>query len=121
VKQIMDSNKPPQKSAQLLSDLENIRTLLGSERPELPLLTDSIEPQAIPMLSEVVAAGDRLQPASPPGKDKEAELKQLEAELKGSAHLLLQDVVDDFVPQIEAELKRRLELHLNLLLARRKR
>ena len=34
---------------------------------------------------------------------------------------MLQDVIDDFVPQIEAELKRRLDLQLTLLLNQRKR
>jgi hypothetical protein len=33
---------------------------------------------------------------------------------------MLQDVIDDFVPQIEAELKYRLEIRLNDLLKQRK-
>ena len=43
-----------------------------------------------------------------------------EGELRAAAQLLLQDVIDDFVPQIEAELKRRLDVRLDLLLSQRK-
>ena len=37
-------------------------------------------------------------------------------ELRAAAQLILQDVIDDFVPQIEAELKRRLDARLDRLL-----
>jgi len=49
------------------------------------------------------------------------ELNRLDRELRTAAQLMLQDVIDDFVPQIEAELKRRLDLQLTLLLNQRKR
>ena len=49
------------------------------------------------------------------------ELSRLDRELRTAAQLMLQDVIDDFVPQIEAELKRRLDLQLTLLLNQRKR
>jgi hypothetical protein len=117
----MDSSKPPQKAAQLLSDLENIRQLLKDDRLEPPLLTDTLDPQSIPLLSDVVGPVEQPQPASLASKSDESEQRRLDDELHVAAQLLLQDVVDDFVPQIEAELKRRLELHLNLLLGRRKR
>lgn len=48
------------------------------------------------------------------------ELNRLDSELRAAAQLLLQDVIDDFVPQIEAELKRRLDARLDRLLAQRK-
>ena len=48
------------------------------------------------------------------------ELNRLDRELHSAAQLMLQDVIDDFVPQIEAELKRRLDLQLTLLLNQRK-
>ncbi|QKE62312.1 DNA polymerase III subunit chi [Aquipseudomonas campi] len=48
------------------------------------------------------------------------ELNRLDGELRAAAQLLLQDVIDDFVPQIEAELKRRLDARLDRLLAQRK-
>ena len=45
-----------------------------------------------------------------------------EAGLPGvpAAPVILQDVIDDFVPQIEAELKRRLDARLERLLNQRK-
>lgn len=49
-----------------------------------------------------------------------SELNRLDGELRAAAQLLLQDVIDDFVPQIEAELKRRLDARLDRLLAQRK-
>lgn len=45
---------------------------------------------------------------------------RLDAELRAAAQLILQDVIDDFVPQIEAELKRRLDARLDRLLVQRK-
>ncbi len=49
-----------------------------------------------------------------------SDLLRLDAELRAAAQLILQDVIDDFVPQIEAELKRRLEARLTRLLPPRK-
>ncbi|MBC9249633.1 hypothetical protein A9179_05030 [Pseudomonas alcaligenes] len=45
-----------------------------------------------------------------------AELNRLDSELRAAAQLILQDVIDDFVPQIEAELKRRLDARLDRLI-----
>ena len=45
---------------------------------------------------------------------------KLDAELRAAAQLILQDVIDDFVPQIEAELKRRLDARLSRLLPPRR-
>lgn len=49
-----------------------------------------------------------------------SDLLRLDGELRAAAQLILQDVIDDFVPQIEAELKRRLEARLSRLLPPRK-
>lgn len=48
------------------------------------------------------------------------EQNRLDAELRAAAQLILQDVIDDFVPQIEAELKRRLDARLDRLIKRPK-
>jgi hypothetical protein len=47
-------------------------------------------------------------------------MNRLDSELRAAAELILQDVIDDFVPQIEAELKRRLQARLSRLLPSRK-
>ncbi|WP_103102882.1 DNA polymerase III subunit chi [Pseudomonas sp. LFM046] len=60
------------------------------------------------------AIRQRMTPAGNP------ELTRLDNELRAAAQLILQDVIDDFVPQIEAELKRRLEARLTRLLPPRR-
>ncbi|MGP0172445.1 DNA polymerase III subunit chi [Pseudomonas sp. NCHU5208] len=144
----MDTPKPPQKPAQLLHDLESIRELLGDNSSEPSLLIDSLDPDSIPVLSDIVSAPPGPPPpfhATPPAKpapapkattaptreavrasleprlhDSARELQHLSGELRAAAQLILQDVIDDFVPQIEAELKRRLEARLPRLLPPRK-
>ena len=143
----MDTPKPPQKPAQLLHDLESIRELLGDDSVEPPLLIDSLDPDSIPVLSDIVSAPPGPPPpfhAAPPSRptpvaqaapaatnpvrerleprlqDSARNLQHLDGELRAAAQLILQDVIDDFVPQIEAELKRRLEARLPRLLPPRK-
>ncbi|NWL79868.1 DNA polymerase III subunit chi [Pseudomonas taiwanensis] len=157
----MDTPKHPQKPANLLDDLESIRALLDDEPgdAEPPLLTETLDADGIPLLSEIVEPAP-APPAAPlsvpqqpvfqaapvepdpiatptpesdpaPAKMAEAirqrmtpasnpELVRLDSELRAAAQLILQDVIDDFVPQIEAELKRRLEARLTRLLPPRR-
>ncbi|TWC37023.1 hypothetical protein FBY03_10890 [Pseudomonas sp. SJZ079] len=143
----MNNPIPPKKPAHLLDDLESIRELLGDENLEPPLLTDSLDPDTIPLLSDVVSpapdftaqvenAGTSTAPQPMPqpapsealrstlaqavSRNSSAELNRLDNELRAAAALILQDVIDDFVPQIEAELKRRLEARLLRLLPPRR-
>lgn len=140
----MDSPKPPNKAANLLNDLESIRALLDGNTDEPPLLTESIDPNSIPLLSEVVEhrlaqrpptatqqpapsapvpptrpAAPSIPPAPPSPAAAPAyppEPAKISRELRAAAQLILQEVIDDFVPQIEAELQRRLEARLQRLL-----
>lgn len=111
----MDSLKPKPDTAHLLDDLQSIRDLLDEDLLLPPLLTETLgTDDDIPLLSEVVAT-----------EQDEPELSQatlpprLKQTLHTEAQLILQKVVDDFMPQIEAELKRRLEARLAQLLASR--
>lgn len=135
----MDNLNPPHKPGALLSDLESIRELLDDDL-DPPLLTDKFDPDDIPVLSEVVRAPEPAPVAKPavPGSatgiasedelrqtvqraiGRDNEINRLDTELRAAAQLLLQDVIDDFVPQIEAELKRRLQARLNRLLPPRR-
>lgn len=160
----MDSHNPP-KPGNLLNDLESIRQLLDQQQLEPPLLTESVDTSAIPLLCDIVppselvpprpslAAALHNRPAPVPSVASVApvsapvtpapaaptptastinaslqqrlhpgalELQRVDRELRAAAQLLLQDVIDDFVPQIEAELKRRLDVRLDLLLSQRK-
>ena len=140
----MDSPKPPSKAAHLLDDLESIRALLDNHSAEPPLLTDSLDPNSIPLLCEVVdprpagaaatpRSGTLPPPARPPmppatpaapaaapttaaAPAESADPTRINRELRAAAQLILQEVIDDFVPQIEAELQRRLEARLQRLL-----
>lgn len=124
----MDSRKPPHDPDHLLEDLKKIQDLLDESGVEPPLLTESFEPDNIPLLSDVVTPAPRATeaPATPaPGQlaaaaPQAAELSRLNLELRAAAQLILQDVIDDFVPQIEAELQRRLEARMQRLLNQRK-
>ncbi|RMI01553.1 DNA polymerase III subunit chi [Stutzerimonas nitrititolerans] len=102
---------PPRKPAQLLDDLESIRALLGDEQDSL---NETLDPDSIPLLSEVVESA----PDEPLEEPREPAVRtafrtlaerHLDHELRTAAQLILQEVIDDFVPQIEAELRRRLE------------
>ncbi|MWV12828.1 DNA polymerase III subunit chi [Pseudomonas sp. R-28-1W-6] len=109
---------------------------------QIPLLSDIIEPGPAVSLPPPLPSAAPTQPARAPatptppaapasatigsaiqrrlGAQGSSELNRLDGELRAAAQLLLQDVIDDFVPQIEAELKRRLDARLDRLLAQRK-
>lgn len=124
----MDTPKPPQKSAHLLDDLESIRQLLGDDNLQPPLLTDTVnedEQEQIPMLFESTGTtpdavepphASAAQPAAAASKGPDA-LLHLDSELRAAAQLIMQDVIDDFAPHIETEIKRRLDARMERLLS----
>jgi hypothetical protein len=124
----MDTPKPPQKSAHLLDDLESIRQLLGDDNLQPPLLTDTVnedEQEQIPMLFETAGGtpdavepppAPAAQPAAAASKGPDA-LLHLDSELRAAAQLIMQDVIDDFAPHIETEIKRRLDARMERLLS----
>lgn len=124
----MDTPKPPSKPTELLSDLESIRQLLGADQSDPPLLVESIDPDSIPMLSDIVSPPpvlDAVRKAVTPPPSRAAQpappaASPLQSELQAAAELILQEVIDDFVPRIEAELKRRLQDRLTRLLPPRR-
>ncbi|ANH96758.1 DNA polymerase III subunit chi [Pseudomonas koreensis] len=125
----MDTPKPLQKPAHLLDDLESIRQLLGDDNLQPPLLTDTVdegEQEQIPMLFEAIdATPPAIEPpaapapapvAAPVDKGPDA-LLHLDRELRAAAQLIMQDVIDDFAPHIETEIKRRLDARMERLLS----
>jgi len=124
----MDTPKPLQKPAHLLDDLESIRQLLGDDNLQPPLLTDTVddgEQEQIPMLFDSVdnapqaveaAPAPAPQPAAVPVDKGPDALLHLDSELRAAAQLIMQDVIDDFAPHIETEIKRRLEARMERLL-----
>ena len=138
----MDTPKPLQKAAHLLDDLESIRQLLGDDNLQPPLLTDTVETASdegqIPLLfdqvsgkplAEVVeqpaptpARAPAPAPAPAPAATTTAQqaadvMLHLDGELRAAAQLIMQDVIDDFAPHIETEIKRRLDARMERLLS----
>jgi hypothetical protein len=115
----MDKPTPLPQSAHLLDDLESIRQLLGDESLEPPLLTDTVEEQ-IPLLLEEAEAAPAVAAPEPAPMDPQARrqdtLLHLDSELRAAAQLIMQDVINDFTPHIENEIKRRLDARLERLL-----
>ncbi len=123
----MDTSNSPQKAAHLLDDLESIRKLLGDEGLQPPLLTEMVggEDTQIPLLSEVISEEPEpaqiplvgIAPAPVEEKTPDALLVHLDRELRTAAQAIMQDVINDFAPHIETEIKRRLDAHMERLLA----
>ena len=123
----MDTSNSPQKAAHLLDDLESIRKLLGDEGLQPPLLTEMVggEDTQIPLLSEVISEEPEpaqiplvgIAPAPLAEKAPDALLVHLDRELRTAAQAIMQDVINDFAPHIETEIKRRLDAHMERLLA----
>lgn len=106
------AQKPPQSPEKILAELQFIRDLLDEKYFEPPLQPHLINPEAIPLLSEVVEL-----PAEPPIQALVTEAAETaptalvapsEEILRQEAEEILQRVIEEFRPQIEAELKRRL-------------
>ncbi|MBE7926896.1 DNA polymerase III subunit chi [Pseudomonas saudiphocaensis] len=109
------TSTPPPRPAHLLDELESIRALLDGEHDPLD---EPLDPGSIPLLSEIVETAPPQEPVQPSEEVREPAVRtafrtlaerHLDHELRTAAQLILQDVIDDFVPQIEAELRRRLE------------
>ncbi|MFC6335704.1 DNA polymerase III subunit chi [Pseudomonas sp. CCM 7891] len=137
----MDTPNQLKPSDHLLDDLESIRQLLGDDNLQPPLLNDVASDVQIPLLFDMVGAKPALVsvetpdaeavpvpvPAPPPAQasavEPEAEkapdalLLHLDNELRAAAQLIMQDVIDDFAPHIETEIKRRLDARLERLIA----
>ena len=121
----MDTPNSVKKDDHLLDDLESIRQLLGDDDLQPPLLTDSVDAEVqIPLLFDMVGAKAAapepvaavVEPA-PAEKGPDALLLHLDNELRAAAQLIMQDVIDDFAPHIETEIKRRLDARMERLLS----
>lgn len=54
--------------------------------------------------------------AASPAQNRQDTLLHLDVELRAAAQMIMQDVIDDFAPHIETEIKRRLEARMERLL-----
>ncbi|WKC45637.1 DNA polymerase III subunit chi [Pseudomonas veronii] len=130
----MDTPNTLKKDDHLLDDLESIRQLLGDDNLQPPLLTETVNGDVqIPLLFDMVGAKpvEPLEPppapappvveaapaAAPAEKTPDALLLHLDNELRAAAQLIMQDVIDDFAPHIETEIKRRMDARMERLLS----
>ncbi|WLH69498.1 DNA polymerase III subunit chi [Pseudomonas sp. FP2309] len=125
----MDTSKPVKKDDHLLDDLESIRQLLGDDGLQPPLLTESADGEVqIPLLFDMVGGKPAPAVVEPPvlnaapvavaaEKTQDALLLHLDNELRAAAQLIMQDVIDDFAPHIETEIKRRMDARMERLIA----
>ncbi|MCF5171428.1 DNA polymerase III subunit chi [Pseudomonas canadensis] len=121
----MDNPNPIKKDDHLLDDLESIRQLLGDDDLQPPLLTETVEGEVqIPLLFDMVggkpvAPAPVVETAAPAAVEEspDALLLHLDNELRAAAQLIMQDVIDDFAPHIETEIKRRLDARMERLLS----
>jgi hypothetical protein len=131
---MMDTPNTIKKDGHLLDDLESIRQLLGDDNLQPPLLTETVNGDVqIPLLFDMVGAKpvEPLEPqpapappvveaapaAAPAEKTPDALLLHLDNELRAAAQLIMQDVIDDFAPHIETEIKRRMDARMERLLS----
>ncbi|MBH3414304.1 MULTISPECIES: DNA polymerase III subunit chi [Pseudomonas] len=121
----MDKPSALPDSAHLLDDLESIRQLLGDADLQPPLLTETVE--QIPLLLDVPAGNTAPAPAAvpvaaepedDPQTRRQDTLLHLESELRAAAQMIMQDVINDFTPHIENEIKRRLDARIERLIKR---
>ena len=121
----MDKPSALPDSAHLLDDLESIRQLLGDADLQPPLLTETVE--QIPLLLDVPAGNTAPAPAAEPvaaepeddpQTRRQDTLLHLESELRAAAQMIMQDVINDFTPHIENEIKRRLDARIERLIKR---
>lgn len=125
----------------LLGD-ENLQPPLLTEtvssEVQIPLLFDMVGNQQPAAAQAAPAAPAKAQPAPAPAQvatpapvpaaaapvakpatasNNADALLHLDSELRAAAQLIMQDVIDDFAPHIETEIKRRLDARLERLLA----
>ncbi|PRA20798.1 MULTISPECIES: DNA polymerase III subunit chi [Pseudomonas] len=114
----MDTPNPLKKDDHLLDDLESIRQLLGDDDLQPPLLTETVESEVqIPMLFDLAESKPPAPEPAAVEKSPDALLLHLDNELRAAAQLIMQDVIDDFAPHIETEIKRRLDARMERLLS----
>ena len=88
------------------------------------MLNEALDPNSIPLLSDIVeyptegVTEAEVEPREPAVRTAFRTLaeRHLDHELRTAAQLILQEVIDDFMPQIEAELRTRLEARAKKLI-----
>lgn len=126
-----DNLQPPLLTETVSSEVQIplLFDMVGSQQPATTETAPAVpaKPQPAPTPAQVAAPAPT--PAAPPApaptpaakptaaSNSADALLHLDTELRAAAQLIMQDVIDDFAPHIETEIKRRLDARLERLLA----
>lgn len=99
--------------------------MVGSQQPDETEAAPAAQakPQAAPVPAPIQVTAPTPAPATAPAakpapaSNSADALLHLDTELRAAAQMIMQDVIDDFAPHIETEIKRRLDARLERLLA----
>lgn len=120
-----DNLQPPLLTETVSSEVQIplLFDMVGNQQPAAAETAPAApaKPQPAPLPAQVAAPAPTPAPA-PAAKPVVASnsadaLLHLDTELRAAAQLIMQDVIDDFAPHIETEIKRRLDARLERLLA----
>lgn len=127
-----DDNLQPPLLTETVSSEVQIPLLFDMVGSQQPATTETVpaapaKPQPTPAPAQVAAPAPTPAPPPAPAPTPAAKptaasnsadaLLHLDTELRAAAQLIMQDVIDDFAPHIETEIKRRLDARLERLLA----
>ncbi|ULT69750.1 DNA polymerase III subunit chi [Pseudomonas sp. BC42] len=126
-----DNLQPPLLTETVSSEVQIplLFDMVGSQQPATTETAPAVpaKPQPAPTPAQVAApaptpaapAAPAPTPAAKPAAASNSAdaLLHLDTELRAAAQLIMQDVIDDFAPHIETEIKRRLDARLERLLA----
>ena len=111
----MNRQQNPPSSHDLLNDSLPLLTETVSE-PDIPLLSEVVNKQARQHSQQIVDEFCQRIPTAEELQEGGVRLEVIHQELQASARLIMQEVIDEYMLQIETELHRRLEEHLAMLL-----
>lgn len=118
-----DNLQPPLLTETVSSEVQIplLFDMVGSQQPAETEAAPAAQAtaQAAPTPTPVQVAAPAPAPAAKPAPASNSAdaLLHLDSELRAAAQLIMQDVIDDFAPHIETEIKRRLDARLERLLA----
>ncbi|PYY90702.1 DNA polymerase III subunit chi [Pseudomonas sp. TKO26] len=128
-----DNLQPPLLTETVSSEVQIplLFDMVGSQQPATTETAPAApaKPQPAPAPAQVAAPAPTPAPPPAPASTPAAKpaaaaasnsadaLLHLDTELRAAAQLIMQDVIDDFAPHIETEIKRRLDARLERLLA----
>ena len=114
---LTETVEPAEVQIPLLFDV--IASPPAASRPAAaPTAAPTPTPAAAPVITTPAAAATAPAPAPAAERRGADALLHLDSELRAAAQMIMQDVINDFTPHIETEIKRRLDARMERLLKR---